>query len=220
MPKRSTKTTAAKSKNRANKVKKTQDTGKRKLRTTAPAAAPSNTTVFSSALKKSGSASESPRTTTSARISATSSDTSTSAVTTTNFTQLLITWFSFFLVTVIAFYAAAYLFPSYLVFGTDTISPFAGMLQSSALLSLIVVAAIPVIEMAAAAVGRKVTDSNWMVLYLLINTAGIWVISRFAEVVGMGISSWVVALVLGFVLNVAQGITYKMFISQLTSRDA
>jgi hypothetical protein len=220
MPKRSTKTTAAKSKTKARKLKKTQDTRNRTLRNTSSSkvSKPSNTTVFSSALQNATSSTNEGQL--SARRPATVRTAQIESSATTSFTQLLTTWFSFFLVTVLLFYIATLLFPSYLVFGTDSISAFAGMLQSAALLSVIVVGVIPVIEMVAASLGRKVSDSNWMVFYLLINTVGIWVLGRFAEVIGMGISSWVVALVLGFVLNLAQGLTYKLFITQLTSRDA
>jgi hypothetical protein len=212
MPKRSTKTTATRSKTKADKAKKTKRTSKTQTqartqttrRATTPRPVKNETTVFSTALQNA----QAPTTRTSMHEP--------SVVTT--FSQLMAAWVAFFLASTLLFYLVNLLFPQYLVFGTDQISSWVAMLQSSALLSLLVVGAIPIIEMVGSSMGRKISDSDWMVIYLLLNTIGIWLISRFAEVIGLGISSWVVALVVGFILNLAQGIIYKMLISRLTSR--
>lgn len=225
MPKRSTKTTGTRSSSRSSTAKKTRASSKTQNKSTTASAARSTkrkstatrksavarteaneTTIFSTALQKSQTTPKRPVT-----------DTTT---TLTSFSQLMTTWFSFLVVTLVTYYLVNVLFPDYLVFGTDQISGVAALLQSAALLSLLVVGAIPIIEIIAGALNKRISDSNWMIIYLAINTVGIWIISRFAEVAGMGISSWIVALVTGFILTLAQGIAYKMLINPLTSRDA
>lgn len=218
MPKRSTKTTGARSSSRSSKAKKTRASSKTALKST-PRTSISRTTaskrsidrteenattIFSTALQKS-------KTTPNRVVTETTT-------TLTSFSQLMTTWFAFLVVTLITYYFFNLLFPTYLVFGTDQISGIAALLQSGALLSLLVVGAIPIIEIIGGALNRKMSDSDWMIIYLAINTIAIWIVSRFAEVVGMGISSWMIALVIGFILTLVQGIVYKMLINPLTSR--
>ncbi len=44
-----------------------------------------------------------------------------------------------------------------------------------------------------------------MLAYFLINSVGLWLLARGADVLGMGLSSWVVVVVLAAVLDFVQG---------------
>lgn len=72
-------------------------------------------------------------------------------------------------------------------------------------LALIGTFSIPFIHRYEKSRGRTLTSRDWMLAYFIINFVGLWVISRYSEQFGFGISSWVVAAVLAAVLDVAQG---------------
>ncbi len=53
--------------------------------------------------------------------------------------------------------------------------------------------------------GKALTTAHWMAGYLAINFVGLWVISRFSEQFGLGISAWWIVLILAAVLDFVQG---------------
>lgn len=74
------------------------------------------------------------------------------------------------------------------------------------LLALVNVFAIPFVREYEHRAGKMFANNQWMAVYFVINFVGIWLIARFADQVGFGISSWLVAAVLAVVLNVVQAI--------------
>lgn len=109
-----------------------------------------------------------------------------------------------------AFFWTNKLFPDSLVLGTNLYSPMRALYISTTVFTLLVVGMIPVIEYFFKKMNSKLEDIHWIAAYLIINAAGIWSIARFSESFGMGISSWVVALILGTILNLTQGIFMKV----------
>lgn len=127
-------------------------------------------------------------------------------------TQLSVMFVSFLVANSVVVYLANKFFPMAVVLGTHLLSPFTALIQSMLLFTLLIVAVMPVVEIAIAALELKVKDLHWMILYFLINSAGLWVTARFAEMMGLGLSSWVVVLILAFVINAAQGVTFKLVV--------
>ena len=80
------------------------------------------------------------------------------------------------------------------------------VLDSMAVLALLNTFTIPFVRQTEAKRGQMFSNKEWMVLYLGLNFVGIWVIARLAEFIGLGISSWMVALVLAVVLDGVQGV--------------
>lgn len=120
-----------------------------------------------------------------------------------------------FLVNVGVVFVANRFFPALVVLGTHQISPMMGLLTSMAVLSLIVTGAMPVIEWAKKEFKLKLKDKDWMIIYWLVNIVGLWVVSRFAETLGLGISSWVVVVVLAFFLDMAQGLVMMKLVTRM-----
>ncbi len=135
----------------------------------------------------------------------------------TNFSQLAMMVVAFSVVSVIVLYLANMLFPANVVLGNHLVTPMMGLLMSSIVISLLGVSATPLIEWARKAFNLTLSASHWMLIYLVINTLVVWVVARFAEILGLGVSSWVVALGLGFVLDVAQGLLVKMLFTPANS---
>jgi predicted membrane protein len=46
---------------------------------------------------------------------------------------------------------------------------------------------------------------QWMLTYLVINFVALWEISRFADNLGLGFSSWIVILLFAAVIDLIQG---------------
>lgn len=118
----------------------------------------------------------------------------------------LITYFMVDLILVLLF---AVILPSYVALGTDLISPLRGLVQASFLLSFFVISTVPLIEQLVSQMKLELSDRDWFAVFAVVNSAMIWLVARFAVVVGMGISSWRVALMLGVIFSIVQGWSVK-----------
>ncbi len=137
-----------------------------------------------------------------------------------SFMQLATMFALFSIATALVLYAANLLFPGQVVLGNHLISRNMAILANSLIISLIAVGATPIIEWGRDALNYKLSDSHWMLLYFVIDTLAVWLVARFAEMLGFGIASWVVALGLGFVLDFAQGMLVKLMFSQDSTHAA
>jgi hypothetical protein len=54
--------------------------------------------------------------------------------------------------------------------------------------------------------GKVLSSAEWSVSYFFVNFIGLWIITRFAEVFGLGVTSWMVVAGLALALDIAQGI--------------
>lgn len=123
----------------------------------------------------------------------------------TNFMQLITATITFWLSGAVLLLLANLVTPGLVVLGTNTISGVMGALYAGGVIALVGVSAIPVLEFLSAELKMKLGNMHWMLLYLIINTGAIWLVSRFAELVGFGIGAWWVAVVLGVILDMIQG---------------
>ena len=108
-------------------------------------------------------------------------------------------------VTSVVVYFANMWFPSSVVLGTANISLLWAVLLSGAVIALIDTFAMPFLREWEMKRKRDLSGKEMMVVYLMINVAAVWLVSRFAEIFGLGVASWVVVLILAAVVNVVQG---------------
>ncbi len=119
---------------------------------------------------------------------------------------LVISYFLIFLVNSLVIYLANLFFPRFVVLGTASITRLWAIIHSMSTLSLINVFAIPFVREYENKKGKMLDSKQWIIAYFLINFVGLWLIARFADNLGLGISSFVVALVLAIPLDVLQGV--------------
>jgi len=122
-----------------------------------------------------------------------------------NFMQLVRLFGIWFFAQSVVLAAATYFFSASVVLGTNTISPFSALLYSMFVQTLIAIGAVPLLELLQDFQQKNLGTTSWMLFYFGVNTIGIWLISRFAEQLGLGLSSWIVAAVLGLVFSLVQG---------------
>lgn len=120
--------------------------------------------------------------------------------------ELTITYIVWMIGHSLVIYLANRFFPEAVVLGTHQISAWQAIFYSMMVFTLITVGTIPLIEYVAAMQKRMLKAMDWMIGFFFINAVGIWIVARFAEQLGLGISSWLVAVVLALVLDVMQGV--------------
>lgn len=110
-------------------------------------------------------------------------------------------------VNAIALYLANMFFPTYIVLGNSTLSPLLATVITGFLLSAFMGLPEPVMKV----VGLKSKNEITLAfVYLVFNVVGLWVLGRLANYIGFGVSSFVVVIVLGFVLNLVQYAVWKV----------
>lgn len=118
---------------------------------------------------------------------------------------LVITYFILFAVNSLVIYLANLWFPQNVVLGTQSLSPTWALFLSMGVLSLINTFAIPFMNQYEKSRKQPLTPKDWMLAYFAINFVGLWLVTRAAEQLGLGITSWVIAAILAGVLDLAQG---------------
>lgn len=132
--------------------------------------------------------------------------------------MLVITYFVLLAVNAGMLYWANLLFPQFVVLGTFTISLGWAIVHSMGTLALIDTFIIPFAREIEIRRKNMLTPKEWMAIYFLINAVGIWVITRFSEQFGLGISAWYVAVALAVVLDVVQGVVMMQMEKMRTKR--
>ena len=127
--------------------------------------------------------------------------------------MLVTLFFTLFAVNALTIMLANTFFPQNIVLGTLHISPVWAIILSGTFFTLIRVIVIPFVDQYQANRSQKLSGTNRLLTYFAVNFIGLWLVSRAAHVLGFGISSFVVALVLAAVLTFFQNIA----ISQLSS---
>jgi hypothetical protein len=121
--------------------------------------------------------------------------------------MLPITFFVLFAVNSLVLYLANMFFPSHIVLGNQTVSYGWAFIHSMATLAILNVFLIPLVRVYENKIDKMITSLCWMKIYFVTNFVGLWILARFANQLGMGLSSWVVALFLALALDIVQGIT-------------
>jgi len=123
---------------------------------------------------------------------------------------MAVQYFVFWIINSVTIVVANVIFPTLIVLGTANISFWWAVLHSMGKLALIRILAVPAIEYFQEKQGRAANRSSWKFELLAVNFVGLWVVSRFPEQFGLGLSSWWVALMLAVILNATQGWVMKM----------
>ncbi len=124
---------------------------------------------------------------------------------TTSSVEMVRIYFLCLLVNVIVLIFANKLAPQSVVFGTSILTPSWSLFLSMGALSLINLLFVPFFEQIQQELQRDLSPKEWMIGYFFLNFTGLWIISRFAEQFGFGISGWWVGALLAFILDMFQG---------------
>lgn len=119
---------------------------------------------------------------------------------------LVVSYALLFLVNASVLYLANMYFPQYVVLGTMSMTAGWAILHSMAKLALINTFAIPFVHEYEKMSGRMLGAAEWSGIYFVVNFVGLWLIARFSDQYGMGLSAWYVAAVLAAVMDFFQGI--------------
>ncbi len=119
--------------------------------------------------------------------------------------HLICSFSTLFLVNYLVLHLANMFAPMNVVLGTSSISHWWAMYHSVLAFTLIGTAVMPLVSYYEWKNKVTLKPKDWMLLYLVVNFVALWAISRFAENLGLGISSWVVVLVLAAIFDLVQG---------------
>ncbi len=129
--------------------------------------------------------------------------------------MMVITFFATYAVSALVLYAANMFFPNAVVLGTQSMNTYWAIIHSMTALSLFLTLAMPFMTEIEKMKGRMLTPADWMTAYMVFNVVGLWAITRYSDQFGLGVSSWVVLVVLAAVLNFLQGMV-MMAVGEVT----
>lgn len=110
------------------------------------------------------------------------------------------------IVNFVIFLVANLLFGNRVVFGNGILPYIVALLVTSFLLTAVIFLVKPAVNYT----GLKIKGGlNWFLIYIIADIVLVWVLARLAILTGFGISSYLVAVVLGIVLNIGQWIFAK-----------
>ncbi len=109
------------------------------------------------------------------------------------------------LINFIVFYLGNMFFPQNIVLGTMNIPSGWAILLSGIFLSMFTVLMMPFLTEWENRRGSDMSPMELMAVYLLINTVGLWLLTRKSEFFGLGVSSWFVVVILAIILDLVQG---------------
>lgn len=119
---------------------------------------------------------------------------------------LVKTFFLMMLANAVVFYLANMFFPDNVVVGNMSLSHLWAIILSSGLLSLIVTFAYPFMMQMETQMKRSWSPPEMMGMYLVINVVSLWFITRASHIFGLGVTSWIVVLIMAFIANLLQGL--------------
>lgn len=119
--------------------------------------------------------------------------------------RLLITYVIVTVVSAIVMYFANQFFPAAVVLGTVSISSMWAIALSAGKLGLVTTFASAFFAEMEHRNGKMLSPSTMIAGYFVVNLAELWFITRYAEIFGLGVSSWVVLVCLALVADLAQG---------------
>ena len=124
---------------------------------------------------------------------------------------LVTTFFLLWLVNGLIVSLANVLMPEKLVLGTMSLSYLPALLLSSGVLAWIASITMPLFTEIEIRKQMVLAPQHWLLGYLIINIVGIWVVTRFADILGFGVASWMYVIALAIVLDIAQGMTMMAY---------
>lgn len=121
--------------------------------------------------------------------------------------MIVLSYFVLFVCNVLVIYLANLLFPTSVVLGTFALTPFWSLMLSGTKLSLIGLLVMLLVPYKEWKSKKDFAPMDWMKLYFVVNTLSVYLITRYAEIYGFGVSSWIVVVVLALFMDVVQGVS-------------
>lgn len=112
----------------------------------------------------------------------------------------------FWAVNSLLFYFAPFVFSDIVVTGNARLAPFLASVISGFLLALSAAFVMPAMDFLKV---RIKEEWQWILVFLGGNILTVWLIARYADLTGVGISNIWVALLLGAIANVVQWVVWK-----------
>lgn len=122
--------------------------------------------------------------------------------------QLGLLYLAMLVANAIIIYLGNIFFPTRVVIGTFSITPFWAILHSAGTLALINSGTVPTLECWMEKYGF-IEKNKRAIIYLLANFVGLWLISRFSQEIGLGLSSWFITLVLALASTIVEKFALK-----------
>lgn len=119
--------------------------------------------------------------------------------------SVVVSYFTLMITSAIVFFLANLWFPQHIVLGTMNISMVWAILLSSGVVALIDTLALPFVTQWEQQRKKDATPAEMFTIFLVINFLIVWLITRVAEIFGMGVTSWLVVLSLAVALDLLQG---------------
>lgn len=119
--------------------------------------------------------------------------------------MMILTFVTLYVVNSLVLHLGNMLFPTQIVLGTASISHWWSMYHSMFALTVIDTFVMPLVTLYEWKNKTSFTPKQWMLTYLVVNFVALWVISRYADNLGLGFSSWIVVLLFAGALDLVQG---------------
>lgn len=132
--------------------------------------------------------------------------------------NLVATYLVMFVVSALVIWVAAALFPGAVVLGTAAHTPLWALCLASGKLALITTAVMPFVTYREWKMKRDFTPRDWMMTYFVVDVLALWIVSRYAKYLGLGLSSWMVVVLLGAALDWVQGMAMMAY-GKLTGQE-
>ena len=123
--------------------------------------------------------------------------------------RLLCTYLIVPAVSALVIYLANMFFPQSVVLGTMSLSMPWAIALSAGKIALVTTFASAFFTEWEYRNGKLLSPSASIAGYLVVNLANLWFVSRFADIYGLGLSSWMVLVALAFTLNFVQAMVIK-----------
>ena len=120
--------------------------------------------------------------------------------------MMIYSFITLFIVNNLVLHVANMFFPDAIVLGTASISHWWAMYHSMFKLTVICIFIMPLVTFYEWKNKLTFSPKQWMATYLVVNFVALWCISRFADNLGLGFSSWFVILIFAGVLDMVQGV--------------
>ena len=125
--------------------------------------------------------------------------------------HMVVSFFIMWVVSAVIVSVANLVLPNHIVLGTMSLTTTAALLLSSGVIAWLTILGLPLFTEIEIRKQMILTPQHWMLGYFIINVVGVWVITRFSDVLGLGIASWVYVVGLAAVLDVAQGMAMMLY---------
>lgn len=124
---------------------------------------------------------------------------------------VIITTVILYVVNAIVLGLSQMIFPKNIVLGTHALSYIWAIFLSMSALSILGSFVMPFVGKYENMRNKIFSPVEWSLLYFVVNFVGIWSITRFSEQFGLGVTSWMVVLVLAIVMDIFQGIAMMVY---------